>query len=159
MKQSVLILLCVIFIGSFPISAQDIDTTQIRITSIFDHLDVRQSVAIRNLVGVRLKGENVVMDEDGVYLKIQGFRTQVFSGNDQRLSKKEAFDKEQEIKELYPDLVTYVTYKAPFWKLRVGDFRTHEEAYAVLRQLKEAFPSFGKEMYIVKDEIRMPLDK
>ena len=53
---------------------------------------------------------------------------------------------------------TYVTYDAPFWKLRVGDFRSHEEAYHLMRQLMKAFPAFGKEMYIVREEIQIPLD-
>ena len=64
----------------------------------------------------------------------------------------------QEIKELFPDIPTYVTYNAPFWKLRVGDFRSHEEAYQLMRQLMEAFPDYAKEMYIVKEEVKIPLN-
>ena len=65
---------------------------------------------------------------------------------------------EEEIKELFPDIPTYVTYNAPFWKLRVGDFRSHEEAYQLMRQLMEAFPDYAKEMYIVKEEVKIPLN-
>lgn len=119
---------------------------------------IRQSPAIRNLVGVRKQGADVETSGDETFLKIQGFRAQVFSGNNQRKSKDEAFRKEKEIKELFPDLPTYVTYTAPFWKLRVGDFRTHEEAYHVQRMLMEAFPAYKKEMYIVKEEVKIPLD-
>lgn len=119
---------------------------------------IRQSPAIRNLVGVRRHGADVETSGDETFLKIQGFRAQVFSGNNQRKSKDEAFRKEKEIKELFPDLPTYVTYTAPFWKLRVGDFRTHEEAYHVQRMLMEAFPAYKKEMYIVKEEVKIPLD-
>lgn len=136
--------------------------------SIFDALEksapgegsvvVHQSSAIRSLVGERMRGENVEATDSLVYLKMQGFRTQVFSGNNQRASKDEAFLKEKEIKELFPDLSTYVTYTAPFWKLRVGDFRSHEEAYRMMRILMEAFPKYGKEMYIVREEIRIPLN-
>ena len=134
--------------------------------SIFDALEksapgegsvvVHQSSAIRSLVGERMRGENVEATDSLVYLKMQGFRTQVFSGNNQRAD--EAFLKEKEIKELFPDLSTYVTYTAPFWKLRVGDFRSHEEAYRMMRILMEAFPKYGKEMYIVREEIRIPLN-
>ena len=119
---------------------------------------VHQSQAIRNLVGMRLQGANVETTDDETYLKMQGFRTQVFSGNNQRASKEEAFQKEKEIKERFPDVPTYVSYNAPFWKLRVGDFRSHEEAYHMMRQLMDAFPSYGKEMYIVKEEIKIPLN-
>ena len=64
---------------------------------------------------------------------------------------------EKEIKEKFPELTTYVTYTAPFWKLRVGDFRSHEEAYDLKRKLVEAFPTYGKEIYIVKEEVNIPL--
>ena len=107
---------------------------------------------------MRLQGANVETTDDETYLKMQGFRTQVFSGNNQRASKEEAFQKEKEIKERFPDVPTYVSYNAPFWKLRVGDFRSHEEAYHMMRQLMDAFPSYGKEMYIVKEEIKIPLN-
>ena len=135
--------------------------------SIFDALQesgigkgdvtINQSSAIRDLVGVRLQGENVEYMDGESYLKVDGYRTQVFSGNNQRESKDEAFRKEGEVKELFPNIPTYVTYTAPFWRLRVGDFRTHEEAYHVLRRLMAAFPSYGKEMYIVREEIKIPL--
>lgn len=119
---------------------------------------IHQSNAIRNLVGARKYGKDVETTDEETFLKVQGFRAQVFSGNNQRKSKDEAFTKEKDIQELFPELPTYVTYTAPFWKLRVGDFRSHEEAYHALRELMAAFPSFAKEMYIVKEEIKIPLN-
>lgn len=119
---------------------------------------IHQSPAIRNLVGERMRGANVETTDSLIYLKVQGYRTQVFSGNNQRVSKDEAFRKEKEIHELFPEVPTYITYDAPFWKLRVGDFRSHEEAYHMMRLLMEAFPAFGKEMYIVREEIKIPLN-
>lgn len=119
---------------------------------------VHQPDELRRMVGVRLSGENVEKTDSTTYLKVEGFRAQVFSGNNQRKSKDEAFSKEKEIKELFPDVPTYVTYNAPFWKLHVGDFRTHEEAYHLQRLLMEAFPAYKKEMYIVKEEVNIPLN-
>lgn len=115
-------------------------------------VEVQQSVAIRNLLGVRGVGTL----EDGQFIEIQGFRAQVFTGN-LRNSKDEAFKRENEIKELFPNLVTYVTYVAPFWRLRVGDYRSHEEAYHTMRTLMDAFPSYAKEMYIVREDVKISL--
>lgn len=136
-------------------------------SSIFEALDtysfgkgeviITQPAALRNMVGTRARGSGVEELDGKSYLKVQGFRTQVFSGNDQRKSKEEAFKKEKEIKELFPDLPTYVTYAAPFWKLRVGDFTSHEEAYHIKVELAKAFPAYGKEMYIVREEVLLPL--
>ena len=120
---------------------------------------VHQSAAIERMVGERMAGADVETTDCVTYLKIQGYRTQVFSGNKQRACKDEAFSKEKEIKELFPDVPTYVSYNAPFWKLRVGDFRSHEEAYHMMRQLMAAFPKYGKEMYIVREEIKIPLNE
>lgn len=119
---------------------------------------VHQPEALRNKVGKRLFGEGVEVTDSTAFLKIQGFRTQVFSGNNQRKSKDEAFQKEKEIKELFPDVPAYVTYNAPFWRLRIGDFRSHEEAYHMQRLLMDAFPKYSKEMYIVREEVNIPLD-
>ncbi len=119
---------------------------------------IHQSPAIDRLIGERMRGADVETTDSLTYLKVQGYRTQVFSGNNQRASKDEAFKKEKEIKELFPNVPTYVTYDAPFWKLRVGDFRSHEEAYHMMRLLMDAFPGFGKEMYIVREEIKIPLN-
>lgn len=155
-------------VAGFTLSAQEQETHDEKVMTIFDSLAepgagkgevvIRQSEAVRNLVGARKHGANVERSQGNSYLKVEGFRAQVFSGNNQRLSKSEAYDKEKEVNEAFPDVPTYVTYVAPFWKLRVGDFRTHDEAYHMLRQLKEAFPTYGKEMYIVPETIQIPLN-
>ncbi len=136
-------------------------------TTIFDELTksepgkgevtIDQPQAIRNMVGSRQSGMNVVTSDGRSFLRLQGYRVQVFTGND-RTAKDEAFRKETEIKEAFPNLTTYVTFNAPFWRLRVGDYNSHEEAYFMQRQLSQAFPAYGKEMYIVREEVRVPLD-
>ncbi|MGL4781054.1 MAG: SPOR domain-containing protein [Bacteroidales bacterium] len=110
---------------------------------------VHQSDAIAKLLGVRSYSEtkNEFTQE--------GYRVQVFSGNNQTKSKSEANWKQDKVKEMFPNLQTYVTFKSPFWRLRVGDFRSYEEADQLMRQLKRAFPQFGKEMYVVRDEIKI----
>ena len=42
---------------------------------------VRGSDALRNMLGKRLHGEGVEKTDSAAFLKIQGYRTQVFSGN------------------------------------------------------------------------------
>lgn len=82
-----------------------------------------------------------------------GFRVQVFSSNVQRTAKNEAFKIEKQIKDQFPDEAVYVNYTSPFWKVRVGDFRTQAEAQRVRAKLKEAFPNLKSEIYIVKEQI------
>lgn len=144
----------------YPLYAQDQYSTQP--FSIIDALqepvpgkgrvEIKQSAALRNLLGTRAASLNI----DGQFLEIPGYRTQVFSGN-LRNSKEEAFNKEKEIKAVFPELATYVTYVAPFWRLRIGDYRSHEEAYHTMRMLMNAFPAYAKEMYIVREDVKIPL--
>ena len=134
-----------------------IDALQKRVPGKGD-VTVRQPNALRDMLGKRLYGAGVEKTDSTAFLKIQGYRTQVFSGNNQRKSKDEAFRKEKEIKELFPEIPTYVTYNAPFWRFRIGDFRSHEEAYRMQRLLMEAFPAYKKEMYIVREEVKIPLN-
>ena len=119
---------------------------------------IQQPEALLRKLSVHMYGENVEKSDSAAYLKIQGYRTQVFSENNQRKSKDEAFRKEKEIKDVFPSIPTYVTYNAPFWRLRIGDFRTHEEAYHMQRLLMDAFPAYRKEMYIVREEVKIPLN-
>ena len=89
-----------------------------------------------------LGGKNVV-----------GYRIQVFSDRNQRTAKGEALTKERSIKEACPEMGTYITYDAPSWRLRVGDFRTRDEAVIRLGELREMFPGYAGEMIIVVDVI------
>lgn len=92
------------------------------------------------------------------YVKMRGFKIQAFSGNNQRTSKNEASSKQQLINQAYPEHETVVTFDSPFWRLRVGNFRSRDEANEVLNQMKTTFPAFGKEMYVVVDEVRIPVN-
>ncbi|MDD4631645.1 MAG: SPOR domain-containing protein [Proteiniphilum sp.] len=92
------------------------------------------------------------------YYKMRGFKIQAFSGNNQRTSKDEASHKQSLINSSFPEHETVVLFDSPFWRLRVGNFQTREEAQAVMTELRRTFPSFGKEMYIVVDEVKIPVN-
>ncbi|MDL2289878.1 SPOR domain-containing protein [Paludibacteraceae bacterium OttesenSCG-928-F17] len=94
--------------------------------------------------------DRITLSNTGV---ASGFRVQVFSSNTQRTAKNEAFRIESLVREKLPNASIYVSYTSPFWKVRVGDFRTTEDAQILRNELMKAFPDMSKEMYIVKDEI------
>lgn len=85
----------------------------------------------------------------------KGYRIQIYSGNDQNHSKKEAFERDAIFKRDFPELETFITFKSPFWRMRVGNFSSYEEAFKEMRRIKEAYPQYGKETYIVKDDIKI----
>lgn len=118
-----------------------------------------QSAQLDSLISNNLRTTSTKIEYNGseTFITSRGYRVQIFSGNNQRESKSEAYAKETQIKQLFPALDTYVSFNSPFWKLRVGNFRTSEEAHAKLRELKQAFPKW-KEMIIVTDNVKFPIN-
>lgn len=82
-----------------------------------------------------------------------GYRIQVFSDSNPSTAKAEARARARNINARFPQFGTYVVYSSPYWRLRVGNFRTHEEANAAAHELKDAFPSYSREIRVVKDRI------
>lgn len=87
--------------------------------------------------------------------RINGYRLQVYSGNAQRTAKEDAFTLERRLKETFPGINVYVTYTSPFWKVRVGDFQTQEEAKAYAEEIFAVFPKLRNESYTVRDKINL----
>jgi hypothetical protein len=85
---------------------------------------------------------------------VMGFRIQIYNGSGQ--DAREAINKlTLEFLAKFPDIdpaVIYQEYQAPFFKLRIGDFRTRNEAFQLYNQIKHYFPN----CYIVKSRINYP---
>lgn len=87
-----------------------------------------------------------------LHLFYTGYRVQVYMGNNQKISKHETKARETKIKEKYKDVACYTSFSAPFWKLRVGDFRTYTDALVFAQTIKNDFPNYAAEISIVRDE-------
>lgn len=115
---------------------------------------IEQSESIRSRVGkVSLRG-NAVLGQDGNVTIVSGFRIQAYNGN-MRNSKEEVYARMNKIRQILPEYNCYIQYKAPFWRLLVGDFLTSQEAVEVSSRLKTALPHVSKEVYIVKDRVNI----
>ena len=86
--------------------------------------------------------------------EIDGFRVQIFSSNRQQTAKEEALTLEKRMTESV-SVAVYVAYLAPFWKVRLGNFRTYEEANAFKTQLITQHPELQGDTYIVRDKIQV----
>jgi hypothetical protein len=82
---------------------------------------------------------------------IPGFRIQVASSNDRNT----VFNVKTKIYQLYPELKPYLIYQPPNYKLKVGNFKTQEEADLYLQKLIQNFPSG---VYLVPDIIEVKPD-
>ena len=69
-------------------------------------------------------------------VKVAGYRVQVFAGGNTRNDRIKAERIGSEIKGLFPGVPVYVHFYSPRWICRIGNYRTYEEAHAVLERVK-----------------------
>lgn len=142
------------FLASIQMQAQDniikkLERHEIGSGTVTIHQDSR----LETLLGV--KHVNRGSTGESKVLKESGYRIQVYAGGDSRNSKSLAYEMEQQVRSLFPELTVYTIFKSPRWLCEVGDYKTIEEAYAMMRKMKqlEAF----KEASIVRTQIIIPL--
>jgi hypothetical protein len=81
---------------------------------------------------------------------VPGFRIQVINTQDRN----KVYDAKAKVYQQFPDWKPYLLYQAPNYKLRVGDFKTQEEAEAAMQELAKLFPSG---LYVIRDIIEIKL--
>ncbi|MDD5896286.1 MAG: SPOR domain-containing protein [Prevotellaceae bacterium] len=69
--------------------------------------------------------------------KVNGYRVQAFAGGNSRTDRQKAQNIGDAIKMQFPEQPVYVHFYSPRWICRVGNYRTYEEAHAMLLELKK----------------------
>ncbi|MGM9699707.1 MAG: SPOR domain-containing protein [Prevotella sp.] len=69
--------------------------------------------------------------------KVNGYRVQAFAGGNTRSDRQKAQNIGDAIKLKFPEQPIYVHFYSPRWICRVGNFRTYEEAHAMLLEVKK----------------------
>lgn len=93
----------------------------------------------------------------GTVQRVAGYRVQVFSDNNAATAKNEARAKARAIGDAMPQYHTYITFEAPFWRLRVGDFRSRQDAEDAADEVKRLFPKYSREVRVVRDRVNIRL--
>ncbi len=117
----------------------NIDSLQ---TGIVYEEDERTNALLRELKTYEIQGDVVIMD---------GYRIQIYFSNERKLAE------EQRMKfiKLFPQHESFIEYDAPNYTVKVGSFRTMEEAEDFRAIITRDFPM----SIIQKTKIKMPLDK
>jgi hypothetical protein len=92
---------------------------------------IHQDSRIEALLGTARTGTG-----EQTVIKSSGYRVQAYAGNNTRQAKNEAHQVGTRVKEYFPELSVYTSFNPPRWLCRVGDFRSIEEADAMMRKLK-----------------------
>lgn len=140
------------------------------------NISIYQDDAITKLIGAKIANSNRATDskltkeqlstnEDGnsnkaskKYISTKGYRILVYSGSEQKKAKNEAQSRRNTIHSSFPNMEVSISYSSPVWRVKAGNFRNREQAAQALSEMKSRFPNFGKEMYIVSDIVRVPVD-
>ena len=69
--------------------------------------------------------------------KVTGYRVQAYAGGNTRNDRQRAENVGNAIKRRFPEQPIYVHFYSPRWICRVGNFRTYEEAHAMLLEIRE----------------------
>ena len=69
--------------------------------------------------------------------KVNGYRVQVFAGGNSRNDKIKAQNAGNAMKMAFPSQPIYVHFYSPRWICRMGNYRTYEEASAILHQVQK----------------------
>ncbi len=88
------------------------------------------------------------IDKNKIANIIDGYRIQLFSGSERN----NANALKTKFLKLYPETPAYLIYQQPYFKLRVGDYRTKIEAQNIFYKLQD---DFGQ-VIIIPDKINLP---
>lgn len=84
-----------------------------------------------------LFADSVKLSSNGVRVRMNGYRIQVYLGGNSRRGKAEAQAMKERVKGSFPELSVYTGFLSPHWICRAGDFRTYEEASEYLQKMRE----------------------
>ena len=115
------------------------------LTDLFPGVQIVQDSTMAVLLDEAVNGKRELVE-------IDGYRVQVYSSNQQQNAKEEALGLEARLKDKVNQTL-YVQYIPPFWKVRIGDFRTYEEAKEYKKLFVQQFPDLMGDTYIVRDKI------
>jgi hypothetical protein len=81
-------------------------------------------------------------------LTMAGFRIQIYFGSERA----KAQELKSEFTNDHPLIPAYLIYQQPYFKVRVGDFKSRLEAVGFLRKIESDFTT----TFIVPDEVKLP---
>jgi len=104
--------------------------------------DPRAEALLKELRSYEIQGDMVVID---------GYRIQIFFSNDRKSSD----DQRQKFIRMHPDQDSQIEYDAPNYTVKVGAFRTRDEAEDFRNQITREFPM----SIIQRHKIRIPIER
>ena len=147
----ILILFFVVFFISQSITAQDVetdnwpnDTTQL---SIMNDVQVNRDARLDKMLSWHVE-KNI--ETEGM----DGYRVEIFFSSSLD-AREQALNTKVDFLSKYPEYPVHIKFIAPNFRVRVGDFRTKNEAWKLYKNIQKEYPT----AFVVPDIINFPLLK
>lgn len=118
--------------------------SEIDFMDILNTLDIRQDIRLENMLEWHIENNKKL---DGM----NGYRVEIFFSAAMD-AKEQALKKKKEFLSRYPDFNVHIMFSAPNFKVRVGDFRTKNDALKLYKMIQNDYPG----AFIVPDIIDFP---
>ena len=134
MKYTTIKILSILFAGTtfFSKSFAQTDSVKKGADTIIVNKDPRLDILTQKQALVNKRSQ--MMTSNGLY---KGYRLQLLSTN----NRNQAFKLKYDLLTNYPDHKAYVTYQAPYFKVKLGNFLKKEDAQKMRKQISKNFPS------------------
>ena len=134
---------------SLSVNAQESDYNLVQSSretesTIFQNLHVKQDARIDTLLK-----RHIAMNKrmNGT----EGYRLEIFFSSGLH-AKQQAMEVKTEFLKNFPDVPAYLIFTSPDFKVRVGDFRTRDDALKLKERIKRLYPN----AFLAKDIIQFP---
>jgi len=134
----------VVFPGITKNPESEVGHTQGDTLFIPDILNINQDPRLENMLKWHIENNR---NRDG----IEGYRVEIFFSSSFNAREK-AFQMKKEFMSKYVDFDVHIKYTAPNFRVRVGDFRTKNEALKLHKRIQKDYPG----AFIVPDVIQFP---
>ena len=131
---------CAVFVGLLALSSLTLAQTPGKV-------EVDKDPKVDSLIGNYLVGGKTAKGGAGPASSF-GYRIQIFSGSD----RKNAYDLQAKCQDRFPEMHTYLSYRDPNFKVKVGDFRSRIEAEKMIEEMRPSFTG----LYIISEKINLP---
>lgn len=118
----------------------------INVSTVFSQNLKSDSTSVdKNISIIEVYGIDKLVELHKNYYALKGYRIQIFSGNKRQPAKNE----KSKFINLYRKVKAYEVYQQPYFKVRVGNFKTKLEALKFQQELLKYFPN----CFIVEDDL------
>ena len=145
-----ILFLAVFFIAQFACAQDFVEVNAVpdsASVTIFDRLQVERDPVLDKMLDWHIEKNH---EKEGM----DGFRVEIFFSSKMD-AKEQALKTKVDFLSEYPEYAVHIKFVAPNFRVRVGDFRTKNEAWKLYKKIQREYPT----AFVVPDVINFPLLK